>query len=214
MLDINNGNRIVSLSSTASCSHGLHVYVVQKRPESDPLTKAEFAQGDIITTVMKTKLGQTIVITLDTTLPRLYSRRFTVRGTKGAYFEDTDSFFIDGAHNQFDYEPKKIWDNAAEYEKEYMHPLWQNYIPQGTHDGMDWMVLHAFCEAASKNVRPPIDVYDTVLYMSITPLSEQSLAAGGAPVAVPDFTLGKWYMRNDIVDLDYSIDRKRKLVEE
>lgn len=214
LLDINNGNRIVSLSSTASCSHGLHEYVVQKRPESDPLTKAEFAQGDIITTVMKTKLGQTIVITLDTTLPRSYSRRFTVRGTKGAYFEDTDSFFIDGAHNQFDYEPKKIWDNAAEYEKEYMHPLWQNYIPQGTHDGMDWMILHAFCEAASKNVRPPIDVYDTALYMSITPLSEQSLAAGGAPVAVPDFTLGKWYMRNDIVDLDYSIDRKRKLVEE
>ncbi len=214
LLDINNGNRIVSLSSTASCARGLHEYIVKNRPESDPLTKAEFAQGDVITTVLKTKLGQTIVLTLDTTLPRAYSRGFTVRGTKGAYFEDTDSVFIDGRHNEFDFDQKKLWGNAAEFEEEYLHPLWKDYVPQGGHDGMDWMVLHAFCEAAGKNVRPPIDVYDAALYMSITPLSEQSLAAGGAPVAVPDFTNGRWYMRNDIVDLDYSIDRKRKLIEE
>lgn len=208
LLDINNGNRIVSLASAASCSRGLHEYIIQKRPESDPLTKAEFAQGDVVTTVLKTKLGQTIVITLDTTLPRAYSRGFTVRGTRGAYFEDTDSIFLDGEHNKFDFEPKKLWGNAEGYEKDYMHPLWQDYTPQGGHGGMDWIVLHAFCEAASKNVRPPIDVYDTALYMSITPLSEQSLAAGGTPVSVPDFTCGKWYMRNDLAELEYSLDRK------
>ena len=78
---------------------------------------------------------------------------------------------------------------------------------------MDWMVLHAFCEAAERGARPPIDVYDTALYMSITPLSEQSLAAGGASVAVPDFTRGKWYMREDIADLRYSLERKRGLLD-
>ena len=209
LLDINNGNRIVSLSSTASCSHGLHEYIVRKRPEGDPLAKAEFAQGDIITTVLKTKLGQTVVLTLDTTLPRTYSRGFTVRGTEGAYFEDTDSIFLDGQHNDMEFKQRELWGNAEKYENEYLHPLWRNYTPQGGHDGMDWMVLHAFCEAAGKNVRPPIDVYDAALYMSITPLSEQSIAEGGATVAVPDFTLGKWYMRGDIIDLDYSIDRKK-----
>jgi hypothetical protein len=29
-------------------------------------------------------------------------------------------------------------------------------------------------------------------WMSITCLSEDSIAAGGAPVAIPDFTNGKW----------------------
>lgn len=213
LLDINNGNRIVSLASHASCSHGLHEYIIKNRPDDTALVNAEFCQSDIVTTVLKTELGQTIVISLDTTLPRAYSRRFTVRGTKGAYFEDTDSIFLEEAHQRFDYEPKKLWGNAAEYEKENLHPLWQNYIPQGGHDGMDWMVLHAFCEAAERGARPPIDVYDTALYMSITPLSEQSLAAGGASVAVPDFTRGKWYMREDIADLRYSLERKRGLLE-
>lgn len=213
LLDIHNGNRIVSLQTVSSCALGLHEYALQKRPSDDPLTKATFAQGDIVTTILKTVKGQTIVLSLDTSLPRAYSRSFTVRGTKGAYFEDTDSFFFDGEHNHLDFSPNKLWGNASTYEEAYTHPIWQGSVPQGSHGGMDYLVLHAFHEAASKNVRPPIDVYDAALYMSITPLSEQSIAAGGAPVTVPDFTCGKWYMRDDLIDLDYGIDRKRDLVE-
>ncbi|MBE6727238.1 MAG: Gfo/Idh/MocA family oxidoreductase [Ruminococcaceae bacterium] len=206
ILDINNGNRILSLSSTASCSKGLHEYITQNREESDPLYNAQFAQGDVVTTIMKTAKGQTVTIVLDTTLPRAYSRGFTIRGTKGAYFEDTDSVFIDGEHNKFEWEPKKLWGNAAEYEDKYLHTLWKNYVPRGGHDGMDWMVFHAFYEAVSKNVRPPIDVYDAALYMSITALSEQSISMGGAVLSVPDFTHGKWHNRSDIEELEYGID--------
>lgn len=212
LLDINNGNRIVSLSSHSSCAQGLNAYIAQHRSEGDPLLNASFAQGDIVTTVLTTALGQTITISLDTTLPRAYSRRFTVRGTKAAYFEDTDSLFIDGEHNSFDFNPKELWGNAEKYE-EHLHPLWKDYVPHGGHDGMDWMELRAFVEAARANVRPPIDVYDAAVYMSVTPLSEQSIACGGAPVAVPDFTRGKWCARTDINDdLKYTLDRKRPLV--
>jgi len=42
--------------------------------------------------------------------------------------------------------------------------------------------------------------------MSITALSEQSIAMGGAPVAIPDFTRGKWTERTDIVDGPYSLN--------
>ena len=38
----------------------------------------------------------------------------------------------------------------------------------------------------------PIDVYDAAVWMSVTVLSEQSIAQGGAPVSIPDFTRGKW----------------------
>lgn len=39
---------------------------------------------------------------------------------------------------------------------------------------------------------PPIDVYDTAVWMAVTYLSEQSIAMGGAPVPMPDFTCGAW----------------------
>ena len=41
----------------------------------------------------------------------------------------------------------------------------------------------------------PIDVYDAAAWMSITALSEASVAAGGMPQSVPDFTNGKWTRR-------------------
>ena len=42
-----------------------------------------------------------------------------------------------------------------------------------------------------------------------TYLPEEIGLPGGAPVSVPDFTCGKWYMRNDLAELEYSLDRKK-----
>ena len=84
ILDINNGNRMVSLTSTASCAKGLHQYVLDTKGTDHPLASVEFAQGDVVTTVIKCAKGQTIVLSLDTSLPRSYSRNFNIRGTKGS----------------------------------------------------------------------------------------------------------------------------------
>ena len=56
----------------------------------------EFAQGDVITTVITCANGETITMTLDTTLPRYYSRGFYVQGTKGMYTEENESVFLEG----------------------------------------------------------------------------------------------------------------------
>ena len=64
---------------------------------------------------------------------------------------------------------------------------------------MDWLVLRAFFESAMENAYPPIDVYDAAAWMSISVLSEQSIAMGGAPVQIPDFTRGKWIKEKDTV---------------
>lgn len=207
LLDINNGNRMVSLTSTASCAKGLHEYVVREQGADAPLAQVEFAQGDIVTTVIRCAKGQTIVLTLDTTLPRAYSRGFTVRGTKGSYFEDTNMVFLDGVHNPYDFKAHEIWDNAKEYKAQYAHPLWKDYDPKGGHGGMDYLVVSAFFEALTAGVRPPIDTYDTAAYMAITPLSEQSILTGSAPVMIPDFTRGKWYQRKDVAELRYNLDK-------
>ncbi|HBQ63392.1 MAG TPA: hypothetical protein DD727_00390 [Clostridiales bacterium] len=60
---------------------------------------------------------------------------------------------------------------------------------------MDGLVLRAFFDSVKRKVQTPIDAYDAAAWMSITVLSEQSIATGGMPVSVPDFTNGRWINR-------------------
>jgi len=71
---------------------------------------------------------------------------------------------------------------------------------------MDYLVLRAFVESIQNDVPPPIDVYDTASWMAVTCLSEQSVAMGGAPVPVPDFTNGEWIWRGPGNTSDYTLD--------
>lgn len=200
VLNINRGNRMMTLSSTASKAAGLHDYLLRNKPEDQTLCDSSIAQGDIVTTVIKCARGETIVLTLDTTLPRYYSRGFTVRGTRGMYEEVTDSVFLDTSGDKahdFDWREHCIG-NAKKYEEEYEHPLWQKYLAegvQGAHDGMDYLQFKEFFKALRQNLPMPVDVYDAASWMAVTVLSEMSVARGGAVVDVPDFTGGNWYRR-------------------
>ena len=63
------------------------------------------------------------------------------------------------------------------------------------HGGMDYLEFKAFFGAILNDEEMPIDVYDAAAWMAITPLSEQSIALGGMPQAIPDFTRGAWLLR-------------------
>ena len=60
----------------------------------------------------------------------------------------------------------------------------------------------------------PIDVYDTAAWMAVTCLSEQSVALGGAPVAFPDFTNGKWIDREPYRTGTYCLNEVCEVSEE
>ena len=210
LLDINNGNRFLTLSSFSSAARGLHEYIVDRNGSAHPLSQINFAQGDVVTTVLKCAGGQTVCITLNTTLPHAYSRRFEVHGTKGMYMEDNDSIFLDGdkEHEKNEWNWKPMWGNAEKYEAEYNHPLWKNGgLGEDMHGGIDHLVFAAFINAVKTDAHAPIDVYDAATYMCITALSEDSIAMGGLPVAFPDFTGGKWTGRSDLEDNEYNLDR-------
>jgi len=194
LLDINRGNRMVSLVSLASKAAGMQEYVKINRGDSE-LAHTRFKQGDIVTTVIQCARGETITLTLDTTLPRYYSRGFTVRGTQGMYMEDNRSLFLDGEHAQYETNWKTQWGNVDDYREQYEHPLWKSYLKEGVrggHDGMDWLVFKGFFDSVRNGTQTPIDVYDMASWMSISSLTEDSIAKGGQPVAIPDFTNGQW----------------------
>ena len=60
----------------------------------------------------------------------------------------------------------------------------EKYLAEGVrggHDGMDWLVFRFRSSTPQRRAPAPIDVYDAAAWMSISCLSEQSVAMGGAP---------------------------------
>ena len=197
VLNINRGNRMVSLVSQSSKAAGLAHYIKETRPNETNLT---FQQGDIVNTIITCAGGETILLTLDTTLPRSYSRGFTVRGTKGMYFEDNDSVYLHGEHYpKYDFDWKPLWGNAEQYEEKYLDVIWRQEHEEGHegvfgHGGMDELMMNDFLKCVEKGKPMPIDVYDAASWMAISVLSEASIQKGGMPVEVPDFTNGRWLL--------------------
>jgi predicted dehydrogenase len=192
MADINRGNRLMSLTSAATKSVGLHNHIVQEGGADHPNASLEFKQGDVITSTLQTARGETIIITHDCNLPRPYSLGFRVQGANGLWEVDGSRIYIEGMS-----QPHR-WDEAGPWLEKYDHPLWQKYGEYATgsgHGGMDFFVLHAFVEAAKRKMAPPIDVYDAAAWSAVTPLSERSIAENGSAQFFPDFTRGRWMNR-------------------
>ncbi|MGI5868973.1 MAG: Gfo/Idh/MocA family protein [Kiritimatiellia bacterium] len=207
-LNLNRGNRMLTLCSMASKAVGLEAWLKEHRKDS-PLASRRVNAGDIVTTMIKCANGETILLTHDCTLPRPYSRGHRIQGTKGIWMEDMRSIYIEGRSPARPGDWSHPWESDKAAMEEFEHPLWKAYRqfgPRGGHDGMDYLVLRAFIESLQNNVEPPIDVYDTAAWMAITCLSEQSVAMGGAPVPVPDFTNGEWIWRGPGNTGIYSLD--------
>ncbi|MBR5546039.1 MAG: Gfo/Idh/MocA family oxidoreductase [Clostridia bacterium] len=206
-LNLNRGNRMLTLVSMASKAVGEHEWLKKNRPDTD-LAKARFNEGDIVTTMISCSNGETIMLTHDCTLPRPYSRGGYVQGVKGVWMEDGHGIYLeDDAHEGGTYAHK--FKSDKEMLEKYEHPLWKEYREfglRGGHGGMDYLVLRAFVESIQKEVAFPIDVYDTAAWMAITCLSEESIQKGSAPVNIPDFTSGRWMRREarpgDMFSLD------------
>lgn len=199
ILHINRGNRMVSLVSMASKAKGLHDYIGRTDNADRSLLAKDFAQGDVVTTLIKCANGETVTLTLDTTLPRAYSRQFTVQGTRGMYSEENNSIYLDRDHTEdMHFSWKKQWNNAEKYRERYEHPIWREFLADGLrggHGGMDHLVYSDFLRCVREGLPMPIDAYDMASLMCISALSEQSIATGSMPVAIPDFTSGKWISR-------------------
>jgi predicted dehydrogenase len=200
-LGINRGNRMTMLTSMASKTRGLELWMKEHR-RGDPIPP--FTQGDIVTTMIKCAHGETIVLTHDCSLPRPYSRGGRLQGTRGIWMEDNRSLYIEGLTKN-----KDGWDSFDDYIDQFDHPLWKAYANYGLrdgHGGMDYLVVRAFIESVQNRTETPIDVYDTASWMSVMCLSEQSVAMGSLPVPVPDFTDGRWINRDKAAPGLFALD--------
>ncbi len=212
ILNINRGNRFLSLTATATKARGF----ANKVAETDgrgSAGRSHFNKGDVVTTVIKCANGEVITLKHCVSLPRPYSRNCLVQGTKGVWQEDANGISIEGItgtetvdeHGNTSHGER--WEPLSDHYEKYDHPIWQEFRAdiKGGHGGMDTLVLQGFFEAIRLGVQTPIDVYDTAAWMAITTLSEESVAMGSMPVPVPDFTNGAWIKREPLPVTRYGL---------
>ena len=199
-ININRGNRFLTLNSFSSKARGLHNYIVKHGGENHPNAKVNFKLGDVVTTHINCANGETILLQHDTNLPRPYSLGFRVQGTEGLWMDVNNGIYIEGksakAHE---------WDDAKTWLDKYDHPLWKKYGSDAEgagHGGMDFFVIHSFIESIKRKSATPMDVYDAAAWSAITPLSEKSIELGNETVEFPDFTGGQWNYRKPVFALN------------
>lgn len=197
----NRGNRMVSLTSTASKSRSLSEYVIKRGGKDHANANIDWMLGDIVTTVIKTQNGETVTITHDTNSPRPYSNNMMAQGTQGLWKYHRglcNSVYVEGRS------PGHQWESWEKYIPGFEHPLWKKFTAEGVrgdHGGSGYLKIRSFIECVKNNIPTPIDVYDTATWIAVTPLSEKSIALGSTPVEFPDFTNGKWLTNKPIFGL-------------
>lgn len=188
-MNINRGDAFDLLVSFSSPSRGLQEYARDKFGPDSPQAREKFALGDVNTSLIRTKLGKTIIVIHDTNLPRPYTRIHLVQGTKGLVRKWPHEVYIEGRS------PRHEWEPFENYAPEFEHPLWNKLAAKGEgrgHGGMDFIEDYRLVECLLKGEPLDYDVYDAAAWSAVTALSERSVASAGKPQKFPDFTRGLW----------------------
>jgi predicted dehydrogenase len=188
--DINRGNYFDYLVSFGTKTRGLHFYAVERFGADSPQAKETYALSDIVTSMIHTKNGETIIVKHDTNSPRPYSRDILVQGTKGLVRKYPDAkVYIEGKSKPHQ------WDPAVDWMKQYNHPIWallEEESKGAGHGGMDFIEDFRLIDALLNGREPDMDVYDAAAVSAVTELSARSIARNGEPQKFPDFTRGLW----------------------
>ncbi len=173
---------MVSMSSREAA---LRAYRDSTLPVDDRKRDEIYRCGDINQSLIRTKLGRTIVLQHDVVTPRPYERNFLIAGTKGTFRDYPPRLFLDGVSQH------EAWLSLDGYRAEWEDPLWKNLgelaRKRGGHGGMDFIMNYRLMQTMHEGLPPDSDVYDAAEWSAPGPLSEQSVANRSAPVDFPDF---------------------------
>lgn len=159
------------------------------------LSSTAISDSLINTTILRTRLGRTMLLQLDMTTPRPYSRLQTVCGTRGYICKypietlQADSIGPDPLSGE----------TLREYLSHLSHPLLDRYEAEGTRLGvenmMNYIMDRRIADLYLNHDTPDITVNDAALWSSIAPLTAISASHGGRPVTISDD-----YMTTEIID--------------
>ena len=174
--------RVVGVSCTGS---GVH-------------TNPAHVQDDTCLMLCRLNTGGLIKVRLDMMSNRPHAMAYySLQGTRGAYeasrvpgadphvwIEESGLDPADPAGGRSHREWRSLWD----YER-HLPEMWREPTEaalRAGHGGGDYFIVRDFVTAIRDGAAPPIDVYRAMDYTVPGLISEQSIAAGGVPLPVPD----------------------------
>jgi predicted dehydrogenase len=171
-------------------------YAAERFGKDHPAARPDaFKMGDSASVLLRTERGAVAYIRRDAASQRPHNMtHYTLQGERASYLSprhdrEDPLVWIEGRSpgarfGKEEWQP--LWDYAAEYE----HPRWRErgaVARAAGHGGGDYFVVEDFVRAVRDGTPPAVDVYDAVTWSSVFPLSVESVAKGGQPVAMPDF---------------------------
>ncbi|GAA2255778.1 Gfo/Idh/MocA family oxidoreductase [Streptomyces amakusaensis] len=195
-MDVNRGDRAVSISSFGTPALGLAAYREAHLPPGDPGWKESYVSADRTISMVRTAKGRIIRLEHDVSSPHPYSRINSLGGTKGVFEDFPARIYLEPEHSNHQ------WGSFTPY-AEWDHWLWKEHAnPPGGHGGMDYLMVFRLTQCMRLGLVPDFDVYDAATWTAPVPLSHASIKAQGAPLPIPDFTRGEWRKKRSGMDSD------------
>ncbi|MFF1509609.1 Gfo/Idh/MocA family protein [Streptomyces sp. NPDC058326] len=186
-MDVNRGDRAVSISSLGTPALGLAEYREENMPPGDPSWKESYTGSDRTISLIRTAKGRVIRLEHDVSTPHPYSRINSLGGTRGVFEDFPARIYLEPDHKDDE------WGDFSAYAAEFDHWLWKEHAnPPGAHGGMDYLMIYRLTQCMRLGLVPDFDVYDAATWTAPLPLSDASIRADGAPQEIPDFTRGEW----------------------
>ncbi|MDO5608500.1 MAG: Gfo/Idh/MocA family oxidoreductase [Capnocytophaga sp.] len=191
-MNIHRGDAVDFLVSMSSAPFGMREYAAETFGNDSQQANYPYAMGDMNTTLIRTRLGKTILLQHDVTSPRPYSRLHLISGTKGfaqKYPTPTVSLDPEGMKPLEKNELEKLLqqhEHPFVKETAYLRTLLPDQKP------MDIIMDYRLIYCLHHGLPLDINVYDSVVWSCLTELTEISVKNGCQPVKIPDFTRGKW----------------------
>jgi len=188
-MGINRGDRFDAMVSMSTPEFGLTKWRSDHEPRASAKWQERYTCGDVNVSLIKTARGRVIRLEHDVTSPRPYSRINMIQGTMGLFEDYPPRVYVEGR------EAPHRWGTLDTYKGEFTHQLWRSLGEKASgagHGGMDYIMAWRAVQWFREGLAPDFDVYDAAAWSAPGPLSEQSVANGGAPARFPDFTRGAW----------------------
>ncbi|MEO3977540.1 Gfo/Idh/MocA family oxidoreductase [Streptomyces sp. CAU 1734] len=185
-MDVNRGDRVVSIASFGTPALGLAEYREAHMPAGDPSWKESYISSDRTISMLRTAKGRIIRLEHDVSTPHPYSRINSLGGTKGVFEDYPARIYVEPDHTNHQ------WGSFARY-TEWDHWLWKEHAnPPGGHGGMDYIMIFRLIQCMRLGLVPDFDVYDAATWTAPVPLSHASIRAKSMQLPIPDFTRGEW----------------------
>lgn len=150
-------------------------------------TDPEHAMEDTVMMLCKTECGGLIKIRIDMLSNRPANSYFSLQGTAGCY---ESSRGLGAAPKLWlqEFGVTEQWRPLSQFE-DLLPARWQNPPAEAANAGDlgEYFKVRDFVDSVLTDTPPPLDVYTALDFTVPGLVSEQSIANGGAPVAVPNF---------------------------